>query len=118
VKALGKVVQLQPEDAASWHALGRECIQVGDEDALASVITRLRALDPTAAERLVLEHATAAGRRENLGVPLPTRALAATRASAQKKSAKDELSFDAWLGAVDQPAFGLNQAGAELALRH
>ena len=118
VKALGKVVQLQPEDAPSWHALGRECIHVGDADALARVITRLRALDPTAAERLVLEHATAAARRENLGSELPTRTTAAAKGPVPKNSAKEELSFDAWLGAVDQPAFGSNPPGAELALRH
>ena len=93
--------------------------------ALASVITRLRALDPTAAERLVLEHATTAARRE------------AAKSAAQtlgSQAARGTTGDEAFVGeglregtravstpgssAVDQPAFSSAEVGAELALSH
>jgi tetratricopeptide (TPR) repeat protein len=121
LKALGKVVQLQPEDAGAWCALGRECIAVDDADGLASVVTRLRSLEPVAAERLVLEHATAAARRESVSavaVALASPAVVPAASAERNAPPKAASSFDTWLYSIDEPPFAPGSAGREHALRH
>jgi tetratricopeptide (TPR) repeat protein len=124
LKALGKVVQLQPEDAGAWCALARECIALDDADGLASVIARLRGLDPVAAERIVLEHATFAARRESvsavavaLASPLDMKP-AASATDDTAAATKAASSFDSWLYSIDQPPFLPGHAGLEHATRH
>jgi tetratricopeptide (TPR) repeat protein len=120
LKALGKVVQLQPEDVPAWCALGRECIAVCDEDGLASVVSRLRSLDPVAAERLLLDHATAAARRESesaVAEALLRPPVATTPVTVPDKTpAKAASNFDTWLYTIDQPPFVPGQADVEHAL--
>jgi cytochrome c-type biogenesis protein CcmH len=122
-KALCKVVQLQPEDQTAWSALGRECIALGDADGLAKVVTRLRSLDPVAAERLVLAHATSTARRESesavaLALTSTVPALPAGSRGDGQASAKRASSFDTWLVSIDQPPLAAGQASQGHALVH
>lgn len=124
-KALAKVVQLQPEDTAAWCALGRECIAICDLDGLASVVAKLRMLDPAAAERIVQEHATADVRRASasaeavkLGSRPPVAVKAGGSTADKKAPTKAASSFDTWLYSIDQPPFVPGHAGREHTLSH
>ena len=120
-KALQKVVQLQPEDPGAWCQLGRECVSLDDAEGLARVVTRLRVLDPAAAERFERERATRAvppGKAiAPVEKPSSRAALAVGAPKAATAAPRDASSFDAWLYSIDQPPFAA-PAGLEHALRH